>query len=335
MNNEIENKDKLTKRDYLLSVSIILSGLIFSVIWLSFSDEDNNKIQNNTVVKGQNTFEKIEPSALEKEVLPIEGVELPVVWGDLGKKLISVGVIDQEKFIALYDQRGQYTKEAESLLTKDDNGKIRITEQNSGYLLNLFWALGLGNKNSILEKGEISDPRYGGAGRFASTGGWTLAQGNAMDHFSRHKFFNLTPEQQLLVEKIAKGVYRPCCNNSTHFPDCNHGMAMLGLLQLMASQGINEEEMWKTALTVNSYWFPDTYLTIATYMKNKGIEWKDVSPEEMLGVNYSSASGYTRIASQITAPTSSNQSGSGCGVDSGSSAPVALISGRQTSGCGI
>ena len=87
-----------------------------------------------------------------------------------------------------------------------------------------------------------------------------------MDHYNRHIFFKLTPEQQALVDKVSRGIYRPCCNNSTHFPDCNHGMAMLGFLELMASQGVSEQDMWKAALAVNSYWFPDTYINIATYI---------------------------------------------------------------------
>ncbi|PIQ66468.1 MAG: hypothetical protein COV96_01295 [Candidatus Zambryskibacteria bacterium CG11_big_fil_rev_8_21_14_0_20_42_18] len=123
-------------------------------------------------------------------------------------------------------------------------------------MLNLFWALGLSSQNEILIEGEMSDQRYGGAGRFASTAGWSMAQGDAMNHYSRHQFFDLTPAQQELVEKVSKSIYRPCCGNSTHFPDCNHGMGMLGLLELMASQGANEKEMWETALVVNSYWFP-------------------------------------------------------------------------------
>jgi hypothetical protein len=44
----------------------------------------------------------------------------------------------------------------------------------------------------------------------------------------------LTAEQQALVEEVAAEIYRPCCNNSTLFPDCNHGMAMLGFLELLA-----------------------------------------------------------------------------------------------------
>jgi len=88
---------------------------------------------------------------------------------------------------------------------------------------------------------------------------------------------------------------------------------MLGLLELMASQGASEQEMWKAALAVNSYWFPDTYLTIATYMKNKSVEWKDVKPEEILGINYSSGSGYAKIVSQVSKPEQ-QQGGGGCSV---------------------
>ena len=105
---------------------------------------------------------------------------------------------------------------------------------------------------------------------------------------------------------------------------------MLGLLELMASQGVGEEDMWRTALTVNSFWFPNEYLTIATYMKNKEVDWKNVNPQEILGINYSSASGYAKIASQIVQPRG-ERGGNGCGVDTGETvAPQ-----REQSDCGI
>ena len=176
----------------------------------------------------------------------------------------------------------------------------------------------------------MMDTRYGGAERFASTAGWTMAKGNPMDHYSKHVFFTLTSEQQALVDKVSRGIYRPCCGNSVHFPDCNHGMAMLGLLELMASQGASEQDMWNVALVVNSYWFQDTYVTIAAYMKNKGVEWKDVNPQEILGASYSSNQGFAKIAAQVTSPSSSGGS-SGCGLGAGT--PVSAQ--RQQSGCGI
>ena len=253
---------------------------------------------------------QVEPlsSALVPDVAPEAGVELPVVWGDTGKRLVEAGVIDREKWLELYSS---LSEEEKRLLDGNSPEKLRITRENAEYLLNLLWAFGLANKNSILEEGEMSDPAYGGAGGFASTGGWTLAKGSAMDHYSMHTFVTQTPEQQELVEKVSKNIYRPCCDNPTHFPDCNHGMAMLGLLELMASQGASESEMWEAALAVNSFWFPDTYLTIATYKLQRGTLWKDVDPREVLGRDYSSASGYARVASEVQ---SQGGQGSSCGV---------------------
>jgi len=122
--------------------------------------------------------------------------------------------------------------------------------------LNLLWSFGLANKNAILEKGPIMDPRYGGPQNMASVGGWTAAKGNVMDHYSMHELMMLTPDQQSLVEKVSKGVFRPCCKNSTYFPDCNHGMAMLGLLEILAAQGASEQELHAAAEKANSIWFP-------------------------------------------------------------------------------
>jgi len=295
-------------KEYSLQMSIVVTALVFAGAWIYTAGLKDRMQQKANVAVNQ---DEALMSGLEESVLPSEGVILPVVWGDLGKKLADTGIIDETKFKAIYEQRGTFTDEYKNLLLGENNGKLKITKENSGYLLNMLWALGLANKNSILETGEMINPIYGGAQNFASTGGWNLARGNAMDHYSMHKLFILTLEQQALVEKISVGIYRPCCGNSTHFPDCNHGMAMLGLLELMASQNVSEQDMWKTALVVNSYWFPDTYMTIATYMQNKGIEWKDVSAQEILGADYSSARGYQNIASQIVVP---KRQQNGCGI---------------------
>ena len=310
---------------YLVPVAIVLAGIIIT-LGIVFQPSDAVRIasERKTVAQTQ------ESNALaNSEVYPREGVVLPVTWGDLGKELAYVGAIDGSKFKKLYSDRGSYTDEYDKLLNGNSSGNLKITRENAGFLLNLFWALGLSNQNKILTDGEMSDPRYGGADRFASTGGWIMAQGDAMNHYSRHKFFNLTTEQQNLVEKVSKGIYRPCCGNSTHFPDCNHGTAMLGLLELMASQGVSEEEMWKAALAVNSYWFPDTYVTLATYMKSKGITWENVDPQEILGATFSSASGFSKIASQVKSPAGSGGT-TGCGVDIAPS-----VSPKKESGCGI
>ena len=258
-----------TKKDHGLLAGVLIFALILASVW----------------------FYTPPP-----EVALADGFTLPITWGDLGVELMRSGVIDVGRF------------KADELLLGQNKGKLKITKDNAAYLLNLFWAFGLANKNPILESGEMANPAYGGAQNFASTGGWTLTVGNPMDHYGKHTFVVLTSDEQALVDKVSSGIYRPCCGNSAHFPDCNHGMAMLGLLELMASQGVSEQEMWKTALAVNSYWFPDTYLAIATYMANRGVVWKDVDPQEMLSADYSSAQGYAQIASLIT-PSQGGQSG--------------------------
>lgn len=225
---------------------------------------------------------------------PIEKV-FTLKWGNLSAKMVEAGVIDEEKFPNFYNQKN-----------------LEINSENSKVALNTLWAFGLSNKNSILEHGPMMDPRYGGAENFASTGGWTLAKGMAMDHYSMHSFITLTIEQQVLVERVAKNIYRPCCNNPTHFPDCNHGMAMLGLLELMASQGASEAEMYKVALQVNTLWFPSQYQAITTLLKSKNINWDTADPKEILGIKYSSASGYQEVLSQIK--PQQQKGGASCGV---------------------
>src|SRR3989344_1668036 len=223
------------KKDYFLPVSILIAAVVISGTWIYTTGSRSAPSQNQN--KNLSPTESV-LSALEERVLPPKGVALPVRWGDLGKKMVAASVIDQTAFESLYASRGGLSADMKSLLDAGENDKIVITSQNSGVLLNLFWALGLANKNPILESGPMQDPRYGGAGNFASTGGWTLAKGSTMTHYSTHRFIALSADKQGLVERVAKGIYRPCCGNSTYFPDCNHGMAMLGLLELMAAQGV-------------------------------------------------------------------------------------------------
>ena len=232
-------------------------------------------------------------------------------WSGLSRKLTESGVLDREKFLALARQRGSYT-EALRLLDGDDETVRAVTPKTAGLYLNLLWGFGLGNQNSILISGPMSDPRFGGAGGFASTGGWTLSGGSPMDHYAAHPFLVLSAEEQEFVERASKSIFRPCCDNPAHFPDCNHGLAMLGLVELGASQGLNEEELYQLALVANRFWFPDTYITIAQYFGQLGQDWQTVEPRVILGADYSSGSGFAKIKEQVV--RSERSLGTSCGV---------------------
>ena len=250
-------------------------------------------------------------SLVEKEVLPESGVELPISWGDIGPKLIALGVIDEAKF----KKAVKLTTEQEEILTKGSDKKIVIDATNGQFIVDMLWALGLAQKSIVYEEGPMGKEYKDKAGNFASTGGWSLARGAAMQYLNRYDLIPLTPEQQKKVGEIAQNVYRPCCGNSTWFPDCNHGMAALAAIELMVAAGIDENAIYRNVLALNSYWFSNTYVTIATLFARDGIAWKDVDAKRVLGKDYSSAQGAAAIAKKVgPLPYKPEQQGGGCGA---------------------
>lgn len=304
---------------YWKATALILFGIVILTQLFSVKIEPKFMTSNPFFQKlfssqesSSESNEKVDVSKLQNVVIPTEGVPLPITWGDLGKRMVADGVIDEQKFKAAF-QNGLQDNE-ELMLTGEFNNQVVFNQQNSHFLLNMLWAFGLANKNEILENGEMADEKYGGADKFASTGGWSISSGPAINHYSKHAYVTLTSEQQALVDRVSQGIFRPCCGNSTHFPDCNHGMAMLGLLQLMAANGVGEKEMYDVALKVNTLWFPQTYIDLATYFKEQGQEWNEVDPKVALSADYSSARGYQATRQKIVSLPKPQQGGGGCGV---------------------
>lgn len=250
---------------------------------------------------------------LQAELLPEEGVVLPVKWGDLGEKLVSIGVIDEEAFMELFKSGPLSSKnnEYESILAGNYDGNIVLTQENSRFVLNTLWALGLAQRSDVLDSMLEEYPEIE---NLAATGGWTVGKLDAMDYYGKFDLLGLSSEQQSLVKEITQNIYRPCCNNHAAFADCNHGMAMLSLVEMMVSEGYSEEEIYDTALAVNTTWFPDTYLTIARYMEDKReLAWDSVDSKEVLGGEFSSGSGYREVLAQVN-PLPNSGGGGGCGV---------------------
>lgn len=123
--------------------------------------------------------------------------------------------------------------------------------------------------------------------------GWKLGRDTGGASFNKFSIVPLTREQEELVLKVAQNTHRPCCNNPTFYQDCNHGSALLGLLELGASQGLTEEELYREALTFNSFWFPQNYTQTALYLKTmKNIDWERVDPKIVLSKDFSSITGW-------------------------------------------
>ena len=266
------------------------------------------------------TTTKSENSELFEEINPTEGFEINASFNDLGPRMIKSGIIDLDKFKSVYAKSNQpLTTEQEKILTEGSSEKIKIDRDNSYFLLNFFWAVGLNNKSKILDEGDMM--KYDGikgAGNFASTGGWSLAKGNTMNYYSKNNLISLTLEQEKLVEDVSSNIFRPCCNNSTAFPDCNHGMALLGVLELMASNGATEQQMYEASKYFNTFWFPGNYYDLALYFKNnEGIKFSDIDPKLLLSKDYSSATGAQNVKkwlSQEGLVEEPPKTGGGCGV---------------------
>jgi hypothetical protein len=297
----------------LLLIAVIAFNQLFTLTFAvhpKIKLTSKNQNNQNQAVASNN---EIDLDLLRSQVLPAEGVTLPITWGDLGKRMIADGVIDEEKFRKVFPNGLE--SDEELILNGNYDQQIVMTAENSRFLLDILWAFGLANKNDILENGEMTDKKYGGdASKFAATGGWSLSSGKPMDHYSQHEYVSLNKEQQDLVDRVSRGIYRPCCGNSTHFPDCNHGMAMLGLLELLAAEGLSEEEIFQVALQVNSYWFPQTYVDLATYFKEQGSDWKDVDPKMVLAAEYSSGKGYQQTRQSIKSLPQPVKGGGSCGA---------------------
>ncbi len=206
-------------------------------------------------------------------------------------KLVQAGVIHPGKFAAAHARGGAASQEVDELLRHHSFAPILITRENAALYVNALWPLGLANRMAINDASPLNgSARFG----YASTGGWTLGmEANGGAYFNEFPIVTLSARQEALVAKVAHHSFRPCCNNSTFFQDCNHGSALLGLLVLGASQGLGEDELYREALAFNSFWFPHEYANVGIYFRElRGIGWKDVDPRLAMSAEISSASGY-------------------------------------------
>lgn len=245
------------------------------------------KDQNQPAASSEQAYSLLNEALIQ--VLPVAGYQTRIQLKDCIIKLVARGVIDPKKFEALYESGATKPDEFKTILSERSDRRIPLTRNNASFYVNLLWPVGLSNHMKSNARSPINgDSLFS----FASTGGWNIGKKpNGGSYFNKFDIVALKPEQEDLVTKIAESTYRPCCNNSTFFQDCNHGSALLGMLQLGASQGLNEKELYQEALAFNSFWFADTYVQTALYFKIfENTEWKDVDPVKVMGFDYSAIS---------------------------------------------
>ncbi|HBB76344.1 MAG: hypothetical protein A2186_03180 [Candidatus Levybacteria bacterium RIFOXYA1_FULL_41_10] len=248
---------------------------------------------------------------LKQEVIPQKGYVLAVKWNDVGKLLLSTGAIDKKAFEELFIDEPVGAKHMWHL-ENNSKDQMMISEGGSRFMVNTLWALGLVNKSKILDEGSMQKYGEGDVMSFASTGGWNLGTRPTEELYSSSKIIELSEKQEELVRKIAVSVYRPCCGNHTEFPDCNHGMAALGYIQLAVKQGVSEKRIYQDLLALNSFWFPQNYVELAAYFQKQNIDWKNVDPKLALSSEYSSADGMQKVRESVQSIPGIGPQGGGC-----------------------
>ncbi len=240
------------------------------------------------------------PDKLARAVFPEEGVTLDVTWGDIPQRLVQEGVIDIEKFKTAAQRAGSpLTSDQLLLLAEGSDELLTVDAGNAYFVLDVLWALGLANDNTILTQGPIAQRGWEQAGGYAGTGGWTIGVEPGPQYLATLDLIRLTPEQQAAVDEVAYNSYRPCCGNPTAFPDCNHGMAALALTELMASQGASADEIFQALKEISPFWFPNQYYQLALFFERQDQEWDKVDPRLVMGRNYSSAGGWQQVSAWL------------------------------------
>ncbi len=249
---------------------------------------------------------------ITQKVLPASGYTTSLKWGNIVKRLVEVGAIDETKFREIFKSEAEGAGEL-YLLTQSSDAPIAINENNSRFVVNVLWALGLTQKSKVLDEGPMKTS--GQTANMASTGGWTIGKKDAMQLYSSELLIDLSQQQQNRIQTLAENVYRPCCGNPTSFPDCNHGMAALGYIELAVAAGLSDEQIYKDLLAFNSFWFPQTYVEMAVYFdKEKVTAWEVVDAKLALSKDYSSAQGAQRIAQAVQDVPGLSSKGGSCGA---------------------
>lgn len=262
----------------LIFVVAILFYQIVSVFGGSSMSASGSMSDNMLITQSGN---KISIDDVIETVTPEAGFQTGVRWGDVVPKMIESGALDPKKLEDILVNRYKQEMKPEWVaVLNGENTTLSIDNDNAVFMMYMLWALAKHNENQILADSSIA--KY-----FTN---YDIGVGRA--GYNDTPLLALTAEQQQIAKKVSENAYRPCCGNSTAVPDCSHGYSALGLIQLMATQGFSETEIFETFVQFNSFWFPETYIKTALYLEaTEGTVWADVDKELIAGKEYSTLRG--------------------------------------------
>jgi hypothetical protein len=201
---------------------------------------------------------------LAAQVVPTEGKTIPVVWGDVGQKLVAAGAIDLAKFEAQY---GGLSDEQRAILQGDSLQQITFTPDNIRFWTNVLWSLGLTQRSKVLSEGPMKQREAEIPLGLRLLGGWTLGSKDATELYNSTRLIQLTPKDE---RSTGYGAYLPTLLRQPHrLPGLQSRDGRAGTAGTDGRTGRGEEALYAAA-TSNSYAFANTYITLAAYLGRQG-----------------------------------------------------------------
>lgn len=274
-----------------ISRRALCGGLASTLLWPRSGRANEESREGPEIIEFSPQNRRLLYDEVASKVVADAGHQSRIALRDSLVRLVRHGVIDLGKFFDLQRNGLRMRGDLSRVLSDPSDKPIRLTRENAAVYVNLLWPIGLANRMGS----NFSSPLSGqSAGNFASTAGWTLGdRDEGADYFNRFSIVDMTLSQEAMAIRVAKSTFRPCCDNSTFFQDCNHGSALYGLMQLGASQGLQEPDLYKEALAFNSFWFEPYYVRIALFFAVvRGVTWRDIDSKEIMAPDYSSLSGW-------------------------------------------
>lgn len=284
LNFEFSNKHK-----YVLAVLTIVTVALFVIQLVPIPGISGFVSASST--SGSNTASTgLDINKITNSVVPENGFKISAKWGNVVKKMVDTGAIDPVKLENILTKRyGQQMDPEWKAVLEGKDVNLEINAKNSVFMMYALWALAKHNDNKILHDSP-----------FADSFGTDYDIGVGKQGYGDIKLLSLTPEQQEIAKKVAENAYRPCCGQSTARPDCSHGFSALGLIQLMASQGFSEKEIFDAFIKFNSFWFPANYIQTAIYFKlNQKQDWDQVDKQLVAGEQFSSVRGAQQVKAAL------------------------------------
>ncbi|HLD57923.1 MAG TPA: hypothetical protein VJA47_06445 [archaeon] len=268
---------------YLLAVFTIATVALFAIqlVPMGLSGFATTSSSNSQPAAGSADI-----NAITEKVVPEAGFKISAKWGDVVKKMVDTGALDPVKLENIITKKyGQEMDPEWKAIMAGKDTNLEINAKNSVFMMYVLWILAKDNDNKILHDSP-----------FADSFGQDYDIGAGKKGYGDLKLLSLTPEQQEIAKKVAENAYRPCCGQSTARPDCSHGFSALGLIQLMASQGFTEKEIFDAFIKFNSFWFPANYIQTALYFKiSESKDWEQVDKQLIAGQQFSSVTGAQQV----------------------------------------